>query len=102
MLVSKEIFLEALKRAKNNAISVRTIDKTGMYSKQWYKISELNYFRNVYGKLSLALILLPLSDSPVVVIEFHCLAGIKLERMISVQNCSADEMTTSITETTPH
>jgi len=102
MLVSTEIFLDTLKKAKNQEMSIRTIDKSGEVSDQWFKISELKCFRNAYGKTSLALILIPLSDSCVVVTELQHLRGIKLDKPINVQGRVTDEISTPFTEIATH
>jgi hypothetical protein len=92
MVVSKETFLKALIESKEREIPIRTMDRTGAFSAQQFRISEVKTFRNAYGEVSLSLILLPLSDSLASVIEFKHLFGVKFEKSVNVQGCVTNEL----------
>jgi hypothetical protein len=98
MLVSKNTFLEALIETKERQIIIQTIFKSGVVSKQRFRIGELTKHNDGYGEATSVLILVPLSDDPVLVIDFKRLFGIKLEQSVSIHGHSADELVSDSAE----
>jgi hypothetical protein len=62
----------------------------------------LNIFKNAYGEITLALILLPLPETYAVVIEFQYITGIKLKKSIIINGSVVDELSVLLKEMTVH
>jgi hypothetical protein len=90
MLVSKDVFLDALMETKDLQIIIRTIDRSRALSKQRFKIGDLKKYKNTSGDTSLAVILIPECDSCVSVVDIQALFGIKLENSLKIDGKTTD------------